>query len=272
MTNPVFLPAAYTEGGPFQREKQKLFSRVWLPFAASGQLPAPGDVVGHTIGGWPLFAVRGEDGAARAFHNVCRHQSMPVVEAGPAHCDALRCRYHGWTYGFDGVLIEAPPRYAPAEPVSQVRLTEAELAETAGLCLVRVTRGAEPPPPLEFQGGQFAAAVTTDIDANWKAVVEALLDGGARRLLFPLALTVAPSAGRPIVRQVVPRTFSRTRLVDLVFGGSGSDVAPVTEHAVADKAAAEACQRRRAGGEPPPFSGPAAAFLAEIAAADGQEA
>lgn len=271
MNDTVFSPGAYTEGGPFQREKQTVFSRRWLPFAASGQMRAPGDVIGHTIGGWPLFAVRGEDGTARAFHNVCRHQSMPLVDQGPAHCDVLRCRYHGWSYGFDGHLVEAPPRYAPAEPAAEITLAAAELTETAGICFVRVTRSAEPPPSFGVPSGHLTAALTTDIDANWKAVLETLIDGAAWRLIFPLALIGESRGECTIVRQVVPRTFSRTRMIDLVFSGSGgaedSMLATCREHAAADKEVAETRQARRAAGEPPPAGGPVTEFLAQVAAA-----
>jgi nitrite reductase/ring-hydroxylating ferredoxin subunit len=266
MRRAIFPPEGYSEGAQFQREKQTLFAQSWLVFAASGQIPGPGDLVGHGIGGWPLFAVRGADGVARAFHNVCRHQSMPVVDQGPGHCEALRCRYHGWTYSFDGRLIEAPPRYAPAGPIAEIALEPAELVEQDGLCLVRVKPGSEPPPSLGFPDKRFAAALTTDIDAHWKAVIEPLLETDAWRFVFPLALI-----GEGVIRQIVPRTFSRTRVVDLVFSAGGTpDKALLTKYrdeAAADKSAAEACQARRAAGEAPPTSGPAADFLAAVAMA-----
>src|SRR5689334_19412646 len=125
MFRAIFPPEAYSAGEQFQREKQTLFAQHWLPFAASGQMPAAGDVVAHGIGGWPLLALRGEDSIARVFHNICRHQSMQIVDQGPGHCDALRCRYHGWTYGFDGRLVEAPPRYTPAGPIGEIALEPA---------------------------------------------------------------------------------------------------------------------------------------------------
>lgn len=263
MSRAIFPPTAYTEGGQFQHEKQMLFANAWLLCAASGQMRQPGDIVVHGIGGWPLFAVRGGDGVARAFHNVCRHQSMPVVDQGSSHCTALRCRYHGWTYGFDGCLIEAPPRYPPPGPLSEVSLQPAVLDERDGLCFVRVTPGADQPPSLGFAGRSFAAAMTTDIDANWKAAVETLLDDGGGDFIFPLALV-----GDGVVRQIVPRTFSRTRLVDLVFSGdAAAHEAGQRERAAAAKTAAEACQARRAAGEPSPAAGPVGDFLAGVAAA-----
>src|SRR5438477_1036950 len=122
-------PSAYTKGEQFQRERHALFAGEWLPFGASGQIPGAGDFVSHSIGGWPLFAIRGGDGVARGFHNVCRHQSMPVVEQAGGSCEMLRCRYHGWTYAPSGKFLEAPPRVAPVEPAEKLGLNAVELIE-----------------------------------------------------------------------------------------------------------------------------------------------
>jgi len=122
-------PAVYTEGEQFQRERRTLFAHAWLLFAASAQLATAGDFVSHSIGGWPLFAIRGGDGEARGFHNVCRHQSMPVVEKAGGSCEMLRCRYHGWTYAPSAKFLEAPPRVAPAEPAEKLGLNAVELIE-----------------------------------------------------------------------------------------------------------------------------------------------
>lgn len=270
MSGSVTGPAAYTEGEQFQRERRRLFAKNWLLFAASAQLSAPGDFVSHSFGGWPLFAIRGEDGAARAFHNVCRHQSMPVVEQPAGHCELLRCRYHGWTYGLTGEFLEAPPRVAPAEPPDRLGLDPAELLERDGFCLVRVQPGGEPPPALAVPG-RFAGAVTTHIDANWKAVVEALLGEENRDFLSPLAFIDQSGPGLGAVRQIVPRSFLRTRIVDLLFAADGASsddaIAAKQQRAAADKTAAESRQAAHAAGDPPPPSRAVAEFLDRVAAA-----
>jgi nitrite reductase/ring-hydroxylating ferredoxin subunit len=262
--------AAYTEGDQFQRERRALFANTWLLFAASGQLPAAGDFVSHSIGGWPLFAVRGEDGMARAFHNVCRHQSMPVIEQPAGHCEVLRCRYHGWAYGLAGEFREAPPRVASAEPPEHLGLNPVGLLERDGFCLVRIQPGREPPPSIT-EPGRFAGAVTTDIDTNWKAVVEPLLGAEGRHFVWPLAFIDRSEPGLTLVRQIVPRSFLRTRIVDLLFtaDGAASDdlMAGQQQRAAADKTAAERCHAARAGGNAAPLSGATAAFLDRVAAA-----
>lgn len=263
-------PAAYTAGEQFQRERRTLFAEGWLVFAASAQLPAPGDFVGHSIGGWPLFAIRGDDGVARAFHNVCRHQSMPVVEQPAGSCAMLRCRYHGWTYGLDGQFREAPPRVGPSDPPDQLDLNAIHLVEQGNLCLVRVRPGGDPAPRLALPG-RFATALATDIDANWKAAIEPFLADQNRRFIWPLALIAEAEPGLAVLRQIVPRSFSRTRMIDLIFTADGaiSDeiVAAQQAHAAAEKTVAESCQAAHAAGTAAPPSRAAAEFLREVAAA-----
>jgi nitrite reductase/ring-hydroxylating ferredoxin subunit len=268
MTAIAMGPAAYTEGEQFQRERRTLFAAEWLVFAASEQMPAPGDFVGHSLGGWPLFAIRDGDGTARAFHNVCRHQSMPVVEQPAGRCDVLRCRYHGWTYGLAGEFREAPPRVAPAEPGTLLGLNPLELSEQDGVCMVRVRPGGEPPPVLAAPAGKFATAIATDIEANWKAAVEALLGGENCRFVWPLAFIAQPEPGSGVIRQLVPRSFSRTRIVDLVFTDDAVAADEIAEtvrrRATADKRAAKARQAAHAAGAAGPPSEAVAEFLQKV--------
>ena len=275
MNGTAMGPSAYTEGEQFQREKRTLFARSWLPFAASGQMPQPGDFVSHGFGGWPLLAIRGEDGAARAFHNVCRHQSMPVVEQPSGSCDALRCRYHGWTYGLRGEFREAPPRVAAAERPEMLGLKPAALLEAGGICFVRVEQGGELPPAIGLASPPFAAAVTTDIDANWKAVVEPMLGEDCWRFLWPAAFIADAEAGCRVLRQIVPRSFLRTRTIDLIFTRDGAApdgiVAAQRQRAATDKSAAEACHAAHAGGTAPAPTEPVTEFLQQVGVACAEE-
>jgi hypothetical protein len=63
--------------------------------------------------------------------------------------------------------------------------------------MVRLQPGGAAPRRLKLPHGRFAAAVTTDIDANWKAVVEALLADEDYQFVWPLALLTSrnPDSG-----------------------------------------------------------------------------
>lgn len=247
-----FGPEAYSEGERFQLEKRRLFADTWLPLCAGGQLAAPGAFVSQSIGGWPLMAVRGSDGVARGFRNVCRHQGMAVLEKPAGTCESLRCRYHGWVYDLTGAFVSAPPLVAPKDPADAIHHLDAlALDEAGGMIQVRGRARTAVPAPRFAVDGPFAGATTTEIDANWKAVVECLLTDPAARFVWPLAVV-----GAGVVRQIVPRSFLRTRVIDLSFGAA----APVGL-----KAAAESLQARRAAGDASAEAPAVEAFWSQLA-------
>lgn len=260
----------YTAGEAFQREKRTLFCREWLPFCAAGQLAQRGSFVNHTLGGWPVMAVRGADGTLRAFHNVCRHQGMPVVDKPTGQCDRLRCRFHGWTYDLTGALIDAPAAVAPKDPGSEQHRLRGVGIAVSEIVFVRIEGSEGAPPGLDLDGTRFATAITTDADCNWKSLVEMLLAGEGWRYLWPTGFEAALDGGRA-VRQVLPRSFARTRIVDLVFTGDGAAPAPLLEAirdaAAADRQEAETRQAILAAGGDGPVSAAVAAFRARLIAA-----
>ncbi len=262
----TFDPAAYTQGERFQLERRRLFGEAWLPFCARGQLVSPGAFVTHSLGGWPVVAVRGQDGVARAFRNVCRHQGMPVVERAAGTCEALRCRYHGWTFDLTGAFVSAPPLVAPSDPGAAIHhLDELTVAEQGGLIHVRGRgRDSTPAPFVELGGAAFVGATSTDIDANWKTVIECQLADAAWRFLWPIAFL-----GPTVVRQIVPRSFSRTRAIDLKFSPATPETAALTGDPAVLKAGAEALQARRAAGDGAAESPAVETFRARLAAVCG---
>ena len=70
---------------------------------------SPGSYVTATPAGIPLMVVRGEDGVLRAFHNVCRHRGITLVEGAGTVGRFLTCPYHQWSYATTGDLVPCPP-------------------------------------------------------------------------------------------------------------------------------------------------------------------
>lgn len=103
------LPARlYGDADAWPRERRAVFGRAWLFLGHEAELPAPGDWIAAEIAGHRLLAVRGTDGAVRAFHNVCRHRAGPLVLGERGSCGKeLVCAYHGWRYALDGRLRAA---------------------------------------------------------------------------------------------------------------------------------------------------------------------
>ena len=100
--------ANYTDPVKWERERERLFRRSPLLLGLSGDLPQPGSYRALTICDVPLLLVRGEDGVARSFVNVCRHRGAPIVEDERGKQRRYTCVYHAWTYDTGGCLVGLP--------------------------------------------------------------------------------------------------------------------------------------------------------------------
>ena len=102
------LPAeAYTSQRFFDLEQDRVFAHSWTLCGFAHELPSAGDVMPVTVAGRPIVLVRGKDGVLRAFHNVCRHRGLKLVDAPCSGRRRLVCPYHNWSYALDGRLINA---------------------------------------------------------------------------------------------------------------------------------------------------------------------
>ncbi len=99
---------AYIDERFFRIERQCLFGRSWVFVGYAHQIQNAGDVIPVDVGGLPLFLVRNEDHKISAFHNVCRHRNLKLVDAAGNAGRMIRCPYHSWSYGLCGALKNAP--------------------------------------------------------------------------------------------------------------------------------------------------------------------
>jgi phenylpropionate dioxygenase-like ring-hydroxylating dioxygenase large terminal subunit len=108
------LPYAWMGDPELTRfDKDALFARSWQAIGLERDITEPGARLVDVVGRVPVLVIRGGDGELRAFANVCRHRGYPVAPS--SGCEkVLQCRYHAWTYNFDGTLRKAPG--AEAEP------------------------------------------------------------------------------------------------------------------------------------------------------------
>jgi len=224
------LPAAwYTRPEVFARERRTVFATAWQLLGRRDQLNKPGDYLAATLGGWSVFAMLGDDGTLGAFQNVCRHQGLPVLDAGGGNCEALRCRYHGWTYDRQGCFLKAPPPVAPIDPADPLHhLVHVGAAISVGLIFVRIEgdHALDSALGMELRGLTSIGDAASDIDANWKVVVETLLRAGdGLRWSWPTLIVKANDEG-VAVYQVMPRLppdAPRRSPLCPRCGGRGSD-------------------------------------------------
>jgi methylxanthine N1-demethylase len=111
-------------------------------------------------------------GEVRCFADLCVHRgtalSLGWVEGGE-----LRCAYHGWAYGPDGVCTKIPARFGDSIP-RRARLRRYRVAEASGLIWVCLE---EPRFPLpEFPQGADASYRIVELEPyDWET-------GAARRI------------------------------------------------------------------------------------------
>ncbi len=156
--NPV---AAYSDAARALQERERLFRGEPLFMGISCRLPKPGDYLTEEIAGVPVLLVRGQDGALRAFANICRHRGAPVA-SGCGQARVFSCPYHGWTYGLDGRLAGIPEAasFTGVDTASH-GLAPLPAGERHGMIFVRLATGS----PLEIDVDAHLSGLSDEFDA-----------------------------------------------------------------------------------------------------------
>ena len=172
----------------FAQEREKIFKRFWLNVGRLEQIPQPGNyfVKDLPVCQTSVLVVRGLDGRVRAFHNMCSHRGNKLVWDRGGRCQALTCKFHGWSYGLDGGL-----RFVPDEDnffgLEKTQLGLSPIASESWEGFVFVNLSPQPPESLSQQLGELGAGLTgypfdklstcfawtTEIKANWKVIKDA---------------------------------------------------------------------------------------------------
>ncbi len=183
-------PRLYLDPELIELEQERIFERTWQLIGHVSALPRPGSYITGFAGSQPVLVVRDEESRLRAYRNVCRHRASCLL-SGSGQCKgAIRCRYHGWTYKFDGTLIGAPEALQFGERLdkSALALMPARVEELCGLVFVNLDPHAASLAELagdlrsrlaRYRIGElesFAPGGGTQ-PANWKVVAENYLEG-----------------------------------------------------------------------------------------------
>jgi len=173
----------------FDRERERIFRKVWLNVGREEEIPKPGDylVKDLPVCGASILVVRGKDGRVRAFHNVCSHRSNKLVWSRGGSCQMFACKFHGWTYGLEGQLSFVP------DEGSFFNLKKGELGLTPVAAdvwegFVFVNLDPQPKESLKEYLGEMGESLrgypfadysatcfswTTELRANWKILKDA---------------------------------------------------------------------------------------------------
>jgi phenylpropionate dioxygenase-like ring-hydroxylating dioxygenase large terminal subunit len=100
----------YFDGEFFEAEKTAFLRAAPQVVCHESEIPEPGEWRSLEYLGESVFVIRGDDGAVRAFSNVCRHRGSRLVDGTGGCAKVLTCPYHAWSYARDGRLVGVPHR------------------------------------------------------------------------------------------------------------------------------------------------------------------
>ena len=108
--NTIFgLPSkSYTDENFWKRECNTVLSDGWLFVGFVHEFKKPGDVVPLFISDKPILLVKDNNNKIIAFHNVCSHRCLKLVDKKKNVGKIIRCPYHSWSYDLEGKLKAAP--------------------------------------------------------------------------------------------------------------------------------------------------------------------
>ena len=182
----VSLPGwVYHDAGFFAAEKQAFLRASPQVVCHASDIAEPGQWQKLDYLGTSIIVMRGDDGVARAFANVCRHRGSQLVDGESGCAKVLTCPYHAWSYGRDGRLVGVPRRHEyPGLETETLGLKPVALEEWRGFLFVRLESGLPPVAemmapyeaevaPYRFEELRAIGRVTLRPRAlNWKTIAD----------------------------------------------------------------------------------------------------
>ena len=103
------LPSkSYTDQQFWKIECNTVLSNGWLFVGFVHEFKKTGDVIPIFIAGKPILLIKNNNNKITAFHNVCSHRCLKLVDEKKNVGKVIRCPYHSWSYDLEGNLKAAP--------------------------------------------------------------------------------------------------------------------------------------------------------------------
>ncbi len=103
------LPAlAYTSEDYWLKECSTIFSKNWVFVGFVHEFKNSGDVLPITVAQQPILLIKNKKGEIVAFHNVCSHRCLKLIDQPKNVGKIISCPYHAWSYDLDGNLLASP--------------------------------------------------------------------------------------------------------------------------------------------------------------------
>ena len=187
-----------------ERERERIWNRVWQVVCRVDDLPNAGDWKEYKILDRSYLVVRGADGVIRGLVNACRHRGNVMCVDGKGNTGRrFTCPYHLWSYDLEGKLRGVShPELVGEIDKGELGLFEVAVDTFAGFVFLNPDPDAGP--LAEFLGESVLACmepyhldemvtvldVREAIECNWKIVVDAFQEGYHIQGIHPELLQV----------------------------------------------------------------------------------
>ncbi len=229
-------PETYFNDAWYRRELDELFTRSWAWAGMLEDFREPGDYRTVQVGRAPLLVLRDHDGELKAFHNVCRHRGMQLLEGAGNTATGIRCPYHFWNYDLSGRLRGLPHEKELFPGLD--RSTRTLVSASVGVLdqMVFVNPEAQPTEPFdewiadapEHLWSHNLSSLTEsrparhEMNCNWKVFVENAIDA------YHLSYLHAATLGGPDALEMDWLAAGR----HWIFVSKGADTPSRTQSAV----------------------------------------
>ncbi|HWK47567.1 MAG TPA: aromatic ring-hydroxylating dioxygenase subunit alpha [Stellaceae bacterium] len=190
----VGLPGhVYSDPNFFRWELENVLGKTWMCVGLTTDVAQPGDLFPINLPGLPILLTRDRAGAVHAFHNLCRHRGVVLVDEPMQGRPTITCPYHAWSYDLAGGCLKTPNiggiqiHEADGFKLSELGLKRVNCAVWGSLVFINLDGKA---PPLDvylkplldrwkgFDPGVLghAAGMRFELQANWKLAVENFIE------------------------------------------------------------------------------------------------
>ena len=168
-----------------QQEWQKIWPKTWLVAGVAQDVAEPGDFFVFDLEPESIIVSRSEEGALKAFYNVCQHRGARLLSSDRGILEHYTCPYHGWQFNNDGSLKHVPDqdRFSRGLPCEKLALKEVRVESWAGA--IWICMDDEAPSLKEYLGPimdminpyrpedmRLVEDQTCRLECNWKAVFD----------------------------------------------------------------------------------------------------
>lgn len=188
-TAPRISRDAYLSREVLQKEKERLWPKVWQVAGRLEELPNPGDFLTYDVADESIVVLRNRDGDLRAYHNVCPHRGRQLAE-GCGRASQFRCRYHGWTFDLEGRNVHVQDRqdWAGGLLDEEIGLHPVRVDTWGGFIWINIdpmgeslAKYLETIPhyldTFEYENMRYRTYLELKLPCNWKVALEAFMEG-----------------------------------------------------------------------------------------------